>query len=233
MTLGLPVVILAGGLGTRLEKLGEATPKALVNVAGTTFLDRKIQQLVTQGVSIIYLLTGHRGDQIYDHVSQRDYGVPICLIPDGVSQLGTAGALIRALPAIPGDEFVLTYGDNLLDLPLANFCSMALEMDSSLMVVTSNIGAADLPNTRVAGEFVEQYTKSGGQGLDYVDYGYSFLRKEDLAHDSNPAAFDLVEIFSKLASARKLAAYVTDLSYFEIGTLESLRKVENLFKSNE
>jgi NDP-sugar pyrophosphorylase family protein len=79
MTRSLPVVVLAGGLGTRLGKIGSNIPKALVEVAGRPFLDWKIRQLSNQNVDSIYLLTGHFGSQIYDFISKNEYEIPIVI----------------------------------------------------------------------------------------------------------------------------------------------------------
>jgi D-glycero-D-manno-heptose 1,7-bisphosphate phosphatase len=225
-----PAVILAGGLGTRLGQIGEGKPKALVEIEGKPFLDWKLNELVKQGVPCIYILTGHKGEQIYEFVSGKDYSIPICLISDGVTQLGTAGALLRSLAAISSQHFILTYGDNLLELEIADFCETARKLDSSLMVVTSNVGEADVPNSIVEDGQISKYSKGGGGEMKFIDYGYSVLRKSDLADTAFLKQSDLSQVFTKLASERKLAAYVTSMGYAEIGTPRTLEKTEEWLK---
>lgn len=231
MTLGLAAVILAGGLGTRLGALGAEKPKALLEIAGAPFLHWKIEELIKQGVTGIYLLTGHRGDQIYDFVSANKYSIPVSIIPDGVSPLGTARSLVNALPLIIGEQFILTYGDNLLELGIGDFCGKALSSGKSLMVVTSNLGLADTPNARVEGDSLVEYSKGGKPGLSLVDYGYSVIAKKDLIDLEAIEEEDLAPVFTKMAREGRLLAYATDLGYLEIGTPDSFRKTEEYLRS--
>src|SRR6185295_10373033 len=64
LRMSLPVAILAGGLATRLGRIAEGTPKALVDVAGRPFAEHQVELLVSQGLADIVLLVGHLGEQI-------------------------------------------------------------------------------------------------------------------------------------------------------------------------
>src|SRR2546426_5413320 len=114
-----PVAVLAGGLGTRMAKrTGPRLPKALLEVAGRPFIDFKLAQLATGGVTQVVMLLGHGAGAIAEHV--RDgaaYGLDIELLPDGDQLLGTGGAVRRALPQL-GDVFWVTYGDTYLSVPM-------------------------------------------------------------------------------------------------------------------
>lgn len=231
MNAGLPAVILAGGLGTRLGVLGAEKPKALLEIAGAPFLQWKIEELIRQGVTAIYVLTGHKGDQIYDFVSAHKYSIPVSLIPDGASPLGTARSLVNALPVIIGEQFILTYGDNLLELGICDFYGKAMSSGKSLMVVTSNLGLADTPNARVEGDFIAEYAKGGKPGLSLVDYGYSVIAKKDLIDMEAIQEADLAPVFTKMAQSGRLLAYETDLGYLEIGTPDSFRTTEAYLRS--
>ena len=60
----LPVVILAGGLATRLRPITESIPKSLVEVAGEPFICRQLRYLKSQGVSTVVLCIGYLGEMI-------------------------------------------------------------------------------------------------------------------------------------------------------------------------
>ena len=64
----LPVAILAGGLGTRLEKKVLNTAKVLIDVAGKPFISRQLNYLKKQGIKNIVICTAHLGKKIKDYV---------------------------------------------------------------------------------------------------------------------------------------------------------------------
>ena len=110
----MPVVILAGGLATRLRPLTETIPKALVEVAGHPFLWHQIQLLKRHGVRRVVLSVGYLGEQIADLYGDGvALGVSMEYSFDGPKLLGTAGAIRKALPLLPEQFFVL-YGDSYL-----------------------------------------------------------------------------------------------------------------------
>ncbi len=224
-----PVVILVGGLGTRLSNIQGHKPKALVEVLGKPFLSWKIAELQNQGVPKIYLLTGFRGSQIYDFVEQSDFDIPIALISDGPKQKGTAAALKAALPLINSNRFILTYGDNLLPLNVHDF--LPSTEGSSMLVTTSYLGPGEKFNSQIENGYVVKYSKEFDEKFNGIDYGYSVLSKADVDFALRDSAeTDLAFIFSLLATDGKLRSFQTSSPYFEIGTPAGLEATESWLK---
>src|SRR6185503_8659950 len=114
MSSELLVVILAGGLGTRLGDAARSMPKALLPVGGRPFLAWQLERLVRSGYKNVLILTGHLGDAIASFVGDGSaFGVNARTLGDGPELLGTAGALRHALDALD-DDFLVTYGDSYL-----------------------------------------------------------------------------------------------------------------------
>src|SRR5580704_139718 len=112
----LPVVILAGGLATRLRPLTEKIPKSLVEVAGRPFLEHQIALLRKNGITNIFLCVGYLGEMIEQRFGDGEQlGVQIAYSYDGEKLLGTGGAIKKLLPRLPEDFFVL-YGDSFLPI---------------------------------------------------------------------------------------------------------------------
>src|SRR5258707_5974390 len=106
----LPVVILAGGLATRLRPLTEKIPKSLIEVAGRPFLEHQIALLRKNGITEIFLCVGYLGQKIEDLFGVgTPFGVHISYSYDGTKLLGTCGAIKNLLTKRPEECFVL-YG---------------------------------------------------------------------------------------------------------------------------
>jgi NDP-sugar pyrophosphorylase family protein len=94
----LPVVILAGGLATRLRPLTEKIPKSLVEVAGRPFLEHQIALLRKNGITEIFLCVGYLGQMIEALFGNgKQHGVRIAYSYDGDKLLGTGGAIKKLL----------------------------------------------------------------------------------------------------------------------------------------
>src|SRR6266568_4680690 len=101
----MPVVILAGGLATRLRPITETIPKALVEVAGRPFIDHQLALLKRNGIRRVVLCLGHLGEQVEQHLGNGGTrGMELRYAHDGDHLLGTGGALWRAAPLL-GDVF--------------------------------------------------------------------------------------------------------------------------------
>ena len=66
-TIDNPVVIMAGGLGTRLYPLTKETPKPMLLINGKPILERIIEKLITQGFQNFYISINYLGEQIKDY----------------------------------------------------------------------------------------------------------------------------------------------------------------------
>src|SRR3989344_5575826 len=97
----IDVVILCGGVGTRLRKGVSDRPKVLAAVEDRAFLDILIEHLTTTGFSRFILCTGFRKEQVYGHIVQN-HGAGLrsgaIRFSEETELLGTGGALKQAIP---------------------------------------------------------------------------------------------------------------------------------------
>ncbi|GJE40201.1 HAD-IIIA family hydrolase [Methylobacterium persicinum] len=117
--MSLQAVILAGGKGTRLRERLHGRPKPLVDVDGIPLLERQLRLLAQNGFSEALILVNHAADQIEDFCRRGDFGISVKTLDDGEAK-GTAGAVLAAMDSLQ-PEFLVVYGDTLLDVDLARF----------------------------------------------------------------------------------------------------------------
>jgi NDP-sugar pyrophosphorylase family protein len=111
----MKALILAGGLGSRLQSLIPDRPKPMVEAKGKPFLEYQIKQLRAQGFEELVLCIGYQASQIQDYFSDgHRWGVGIAYAVE-TELLGTAGAIRNARHFIEDTFFVLN-GDSYLEV---------------------------------------------------------------------------------------------------------------------
>jgi NDP-sugar pyrophosphorylase family protein len=224
----LPAAILAGGLAKRIRPLSERIPKSLMEISGRPFIDHQLELLRSRGVRRVVLCLGFLGEKIEGYVGDgKRYGLEILCSYDGESQLGTGGALKKALPRLGGDFFVL-YGDSYLPIDYgAVENAFAASGKKALMTVYRNDGrweesnAVYLPGDGDWG-VVKAYSKAyRTPDMKYVDYGLSCCRASELSREER-ASFDLAEIFAALAGEGELAGFEARERFYEIGSFAGM-----------
>lgn len=110
-----PIVIMAGGLGTRLRPLTENLPKPMLPVGGRPMLEIVLQNFISQGFTNFYISLNYLGHIIEDHFGDGSkFGVSIHYLKED-QQLGTAGSL-SLLPQGLKESIIVTNGDVLTRL---------------------------------------------------------------------------------------------------------------------
>jgi dTDP-glucose pyrophosphorylase/CBS domain-containing protein len=116
-----PVVLMAGGRGTRLRPLTDRCPKPMLQVAGKPILESILEQCIDSGLQEFYMAVNHLKEQIRNHFEDgSQWGVRIQYLEETMP-LGTAGAL-QLLPdeARRDSPLLVMNGDVLTRLNLAN-----------------------------------------------------------------------------------------------------------------
>jgi len=205
------VVILAGGLGTRLGEAAQGLPKPMVRIGARPFLELVIDSFATCGFRDFVLLTGYRGDAI-----EKYFGARVQYSREA-TPLGTGGA-IREARHLLGERFLLTYGDVLRRFDYDRFVR---EHDEPCLAVYPRIS---IGNTEIEGDRVIRFDKRAPE-LPYIDAGFSLMDASaiDLLPPSGACSFEEI-VFPKLAKARRLAAEIVDHDFYEIGTPEELAR---------
>jgi MurNAc alpha-1-phosphate uridylyltransferase len=226
----MQIVVLAGGLGTRLKPLTEQIPKSLIPVNGRPFLAYQLELFKRSGIRDVVLCVGHLGDQIRTYLGDGNgLGVDIRYSDEGDQLLGTAGA-IRNAERFLADEFFLTYGDSYLLLDYQAVMDRFRQGDKlGLMVVYRNRNHLDRSNVIVDGGLIKVYDKEGRTpGMEYINYGISVLRKEAIGLIPSDRPCTQEEFYQLLIGQQQLLAFETRQRFYEIGSPQGLDEFRRL-----
>jgi len=229
----LPVVILAGGLATRLYPSTRTVPKALILVNGLPFIDHQLSILKEKGVSHVILCIGNLGSLIEEFVGDgSQWGMQVQYSHDGDVLLGTGGAIKKATPLLP-DSFIIMYGDSYLDidfnLAVKEFYAQKLPV---LMTVYRNRNELDISNILMKdGRILKYDKKDRDPAMEYIDYGLIIIRKEVFDQYPSNERFDLALVLSQLVDAGLVATYEVEQRFHEIGSDQGIKDTENYIRN--
>tara|TARA_Y100000816_G_C25938319_1_gene489371 strand:- start:475 stop:849 length:375 start_codon:yes stop_codon:yes gene_type:complete len=113
----MKVVILAGGLGTRLSEYTKTIPKPMVLINGKPMLLRIMNYFYNQGFKNFYIALGYKGNVIKNYFKKNKKDWDVKLIDTGKNTM-TGGRLKRLTKYLKNDRFIMTYGDGLSNVNL-------------------------------------------------------------------------------------------------------------------
>jgi len=223
----IPVVILAGGLATRLRPVTERIPKALVPVAGEPFLAHQLRLLRSHGFRSVVLCIGHLGEMIEEAFGDgSSWGMRIQYSYDGPVLLRTGGALVKALP-MAGPTWFLLYGDSYLRIDYAAvYETYRAGGKPALMTVLENRNAWDRSNVLFEDGRILRYDKHAPTPeMHHIDYGLGIFDSSVFA-GRKQEPFDLSDVQTDLVARGEMTGYLATERFFEIGSPAGLQELE-------
>ena len=223
----LPVVLLSGGLATRMRDYTEKIPKAMIDIEGKPFIHWQLTLLRQQGVERVMLCVGYLGELIEAYVGDGNrYGLRLTYFYDGDRLMGTGGAIKKIEDFLPEAFFVL-YGDSYLETPYKPVEDAFFKSDKQgLMTVYENRNLYDTSNVIFRdGRLVAYNKKDKSPDMRHIDYGLCILRKEVFSDFPAGEVFDLADVYEKLAKEEQLSGYEVFERFYEIGSYSGLEEL--------
>lgn len=228
----MQMVILCGGLATRLGNYAKNTPKSMVNIQGKPFLEYQIEILKKHSIKDIVLCVGHLSEKIKEYFEDGSkFNVNIQYSDDGDKLLGPIGALKNA-ESLLENIFLIMYGDSYINVDFQKIYSKFLKHDKlGLMTVYKNFDKYDNSNIAVENGMVVDYKKSNRtKDIIFIDYGMSILRKKSLEFVPKDTFFPTDQFFSSLIKMRELLAFEVKQRFYHIGNPASLEEFRNFIR---
>lgn len=223
------VVVLMGGLGTRLKEFTKECPKPLVDVAGKPFFDYSIDLLIKAGFRKFLFLIGYRAEMIEEYYGDGSrLGIEIQYCYDGEKLLGTGGAVRRAYDYLE-DDFLLMYGDSFMDIDyeetVYRYFDGKQRGNRALMTVLRNNNMFDKSNVVMEdGEIILYDKHNPTEEMNSIDYGVCMYEKSLFDEYELDVKFDIAEIQNRLSLNKQITCHEVTKRFYEIGSPESLKE---------
>jgi N-acetyl-alpha-D-muramate 1-phosphate uridylyltransferase len=112
----MKAMILAAGRGERMGALTAAQPKPMLLIGGRPLIEHHVARLAACGIGEIVINLSYRGTQIRSHLGDGSrFGVAIAYSEEGEPPLETAGGIVRALPLLGSEPFLVVNSDVFTD----------------------------------------------------------------------------------------------------------------------
>ena len=216
------VVILAGGLGTRLGELSKTIPKSLISISGKPMLSHILEWAAGQGCRRAVILTGHLGEQFEGF---KHEGMDLTFVQES-EQMGTGGALLNAIDYLE-DEFILLWGDDYHPVNYRRLYAAHKEHGQSLTMTV--IQSDQLVNLRHENGNVVEYSKSEiSDTFNGYEAGTSVVNKSVLVSFGKSKIWSWEEtVYPQLSG--KIHAHIDETPFWDMGTPERLERLEEFF----
>lgn len=232
-------MIFAAGLGTRLRPLTNDKPKALVEIAGKTLLERAIRKLAEAGAKDIIINIHHFGDKILQFLENTSLPeVNIQISDERELLLDTGGGLKKASACFRKQAPAIIYNvDVISDIDLKEMmdthkrekalATLAVRSRSSsrYLLFNHNNQLKGWKNIKTGEQILHaddcsELKEQAFSGIHIIEPGlFNYFPKKKV--------FSIIEFYLKLASEKNIIGYNHDhSSWFDVGTAEKLQKAE-------
>jgi len=211
-------LILAAGRGERMRPLTDATPKPLLEVNGKPLIVHHIEKLAAADVRYIAINISHLAEQFPDTLGDGSrWGVRLRYSYEGPQPLETGGGMLKALPLLGPEPFIVVSADIVSDI---DYAALPREPEGlAHLVMVPN------PDFHPQGDFALRDGRLYEDG-ERLTFGNVGVYRRELVEGETPGAFKLAPLYRRAMAAGKLTGERFDGFWRNVGTpaqLDALR----------
>lgn len=228
----MEAIILAGGMGTRLQSVVSDVPKPMADINGKPFLEYLLKYLSNSGITRAVLSVGYKSNIIAGHFGSRYANIEIVYAIEN-EPLGTGGALVQSLKHVNDSDVFLLNGDTFFAVDLLQFCQIHQHQQNDVTLVLKPMenfdryGVVELAEGRVKGFKEKRFTERG-----LINGGVYLLKTSILNIQQLPKKFSFeTDFLEKELQDLQVGAHISDAFFIDIGIPEDYEKAKLNFKT--
>ncbi len=250
----IKLVILAGGLGSRLSEETQVLPKPLVEIGGMPIIWHIMNYYSYYGINNFIVCCGYKGHLIKDYFANyfiRNSDITFDLKNDSVEihkksnenwkvtlvdtglETMTAGRIRRVKKFLSDDEiFCLTYGDGLSDIDINKLIAFHIKKRKKVTLTAvkkpGRYGSLSLNKDNVI-NFMEKPLGDNS----YINGGFFVTNKKLIDHIKKDSDILEEQVFKKLSKMNQISAFKHDGFWQSMDTLHEKKLLNNLWNTNK
>jgi len=221
-------MILAAGLGKRMQPITLKTPKPLIQIGNKNLLERAIELLINHGIEEIVINVHHLPDQIKDFINKKEYKAKIIISDEQNSLLDTGGGVLQATKSLK-EPFVVINPDTLWNKSYSNELKNLEDLyfkqkKSCLLLVDKNLSF----DSSFKGDFnLNENMVSRDDSNELIFTGLQILH-QSVFNSTKDKIFSMNKIWDDLIKNKSLFGIQSNQKFYHLNTKEMYDKISNL-----
>jgi len=237
----MKVIILAGGLGTRLYEYTKRIPKPMVKIAGYPIIIHIIKHYMKYGFKDFYIAAGYKSNEIKKYFKNfKKNAVPfkykiqrnncsISIIETGQNTL-TGGRLKRLKRYLePGETFMFTYGDGICDVDLTKLLRF-YRRSKKIITVTAVRPPARFGEIQISGNIVKSFKEKPQTSQGWINGGFFVTNYKFFNYIENDKTILEKTSLERVCKNKNLSAYKFKGFWKCMDTLRDKQVLEKIMK---
>ena len=222
-------MILAAGLGKRMQPLTLKTPKPLLEINNLTLLERAVNLLINHGVQEISINVHYLPDQIQSFVNKKKYQVKISISNEEELLLDTGGGVLKGSQNFEDNPFFVINPDTvwskhyleelktLEEIYFKGNKPTLLLVNKKLSIDPSFKGDFNLNNEKISKDDVNQFIFTGLQ-----------ITNRSVLINEKTEVFSMNKVWNKLIKDKKLLGLESNQKFYHLNTFDMYKKILSL-----
>ena len=204
----MKIVILAGGLGTRISEYTKIIPKPMIRINKKPIIYYIMKHYSNYGFKDFYIALGYKGHIIKKYFKKNNFGWNINLIDTGQKTM-TGGRLKRLKKHLGNEPFMLTYGDGLSNVNIKKLLTFH-KKNKKLVTLTAARPPARFGAIKILGNKVKYFKEKSKLDEGWINGGFFVMQPEFLNYIKNDQTFLEREPMELLTKKNQLVAFKHD-----------------------
>lgn len=226
----MKIVILAGGLGTRISEYTKIIPKPMIRVNKKPIIYYIMKHYSNYGFKDFYIALGYKGHIIKKYFKKNNFGWNINLIDTGQKTM-TGGRLKRLKRYLGNEPFMLTYGDGLSNINIKKLLTFH-KKNKKLVTLTAARPPARFGAIKILGNKVKYFKEKSKLDEGWINGGFFVMQPEFLNYIKNDQTFLEREPMELLTKKNQLVAFKHDDFWQCMDTKRDMDNLNIILKKN-
>ena len=227
----MKVVILAGGLGTRLSDYTHTIPKPLVKVAGKPIILHVMEHYSKYNFKDFYIALGYKGSVIKKFFKKNFYDWNINLIETGQKTM-TGGRLKRLKKYLKNERFFMTYGDGISNVNIKKLLKFHLK-NKKLITMTAVRPPGRFGALKLKGKHVTYFKEKSKLDEGWINGGFFVIEPKFIDLIKNDNTFLERDPLEAVTKKKQLLAYRNDGFWQCVDTKRDKDYLEKILKKTK
>ena len=201
----MKVVILAGGMGTRISEYTKTIPMPMIKVGNKPIIYHIMKHYSKYGYKNFYIALGYKGHVIKKYFRKKFFDWNISLVETGKNTM-TGGRLKRLTKILGKERFMMTYGDGLSNVNLNKLLKFH-KRNKKQLTLTAVRPPARFGAIKITGSRVKYFKEKSKLDEGWINGGFFVIEPEFLKSIKNDKTYLEREPFENLAKKRQLSAF--------------------------